>query len=169
MTPMAKIGRNDPCPCGSGRKYKQCCLQKDAAAERAVLAETRARLHAEHAEHLANIADLRADLLEEAYDLDADSNVVVDLVKAGKLDEAERAAHHLLQHYPEVIDGNDRLGMVYEARGMRREAAECYRQALTMLRAHPGDHDPEIETMYLEKLAELDPPADATSPDRQSR
>ncbi len=21
-----KIGRNDPCPCGSGRKYKQCCL-----------------------------------------------------------------------------------------------------------------------------------------------
>ena len=20
-----KIGRNDPCPCGSGRKYKQCC------------------------------------------------------------------------------------------------------------------------------------------------
>ena len=21
-----KLGRNDPCPCGSGRKYKQCCL-----------------------------------------------------------------------------------------------------------------------------------------------
>lgn len=26
---MAKIGRNDPCPCGSGRKYKQCCLARD--------------------------------------------------------------------------------------------------------------------------------------------
>jgi len=24
-----KIGRNDPCPCGSGRKYKNCCLRKD--------------------------------------------------------------------------------------------------------------------------------------------
>ena len=23
---MSKIGRNDPCPCGSARKYKQCCL-----------------------------------------------------------------------------------------------------------------------------------------------
>ena len=23
-----KIGRNDPCPCGSGKKYKQCCLNK---------------------------------------------------------------------------------------------------------------------------------------------
>jgi len=22
----ARIGRNDPCPCGSGKKYKKCCL-----------------------------------------------------------------------------------------------------------------------------------------------
>ncbi len=22
-----KVGRNDPCPCGSGKKYKKCCLQ----------------------------------------------------------------------------------------------------------------------------------------------
>jgi hypothetical protein len=25
--------RNDPCPCGSGRKYKHCCLAKDEIAE----------------------------------------------------------------------------------------------------------------------------------------
>ena len=25
-----KVGRNDPCPCGSGKKYKKCCLPKDA-------------------------------------------------------------------------------------------------------------------------------------------
>jgi len=25
-----KIGRNDPCPCGSGRKYKRCCLGKQS-------------------------------------------------------------------------------------------------------------------------------------------
>ena len=24
-----KIGPNDPCPCGSGKKYKKCCMQKD--------------------------------------------------------------------------------------------------------------------------------------------
>lgn len=28
---MAKSGRNDPCPCGSGKKYKQCCLSKSSA------------------------------------------------------------------------------------------------------------------------------------------
>jgi len=26
--PQADPGRNDPCPCGSGKKYKQCCLKK---------------------------------------------------------------------------------------------------------------------------------------------
>src|SRR4029077_1024120 len=25
-----KVGRNDPCPCGSGKKYKKCCLLKGA-------------------------------------------------------------------------------------------------------------------------------------------
>src|SRR5512139_2815666 len=25
---MDKVGRNDPCPCGSGKKYKKCCLEK---------------------------------------------------------------------------------------------------------------------------------------------
>jgi len=24
-----KIGRNDPCPCGSGKKYKNCCLKTE--------------------------------------------------------------------------------------------------------------------------------------------
>src|SRR5919106_6699652 len=24
-----KLGRNDPCPCGSGKKYKQCCLKAE--------------------------------------------------------------------------------------------------------------------------------------------
>jgi hypothetical protein len=28
------LGRNDVCHCGSGRKYKRCCLQKDADRER---------------------------------------------------------------------------------------------------------------------------------------
>ena len=23
-----RVGRNDPCPCGSGRKFKQCCMRK---------------------------------------------------------------------------------------------------------------------------------------------
>ena len=31
VKPSEKIGRNDPCPCGSGKKYKNCCMLKDNA------------------------------------------------------------------------------------------------------------------------------------------
>ena len=30
-------GRNDVCPCGSGKKYKKCCLEKDEAARAAAM------------------------------------------------------------------------------------------------------------------------------------
>jgi SEC-C motif len=26
-SPLRKVGRNDPCPCGSGKKFKLCCAQ----------------------------------------------------------------------------------------------------------------------------------------------
>lgn len=31
IRPEPKIGRNDPCPCSSGKKYKQCCLKTEQA------------------------------------------------------------------------------------------------------------------------------------------
>ena len=31
-TAAKKVGPNDPCPCGSGKKYKKCCMQKDKTA-----------------------------------------------------------------------------------------------------------------------------------------
>lgn len=36
---VTTLGRNDPCHCGSGKKYKHCCLEKDEAAERAARAK----------------------------------------------------------------------------------------------------------------------------------
>ena len=50
------------------------------------------------------------------------------MVHADKLDEAEAAARDLLVRFPEVHDGYDRLGMVYEARGDKKQAADYYRQ-----------------------------------------
>ena len=29
VKPSQKVGRNDPCPCGSGKKYKNCCMLKE--------------------------------------------------------------------------------------------------------------------------------------------
>ncbi|HET9645177.1 MAG TPA: SEC-C metal-binding domain-containing protein [Burkholderiaceae bacterium] len=113
---MPKTGRNDSCPCGSGKKYKHCCLEKDRAAELAPAIAQRVALQAQKANQVALRKDYQEELLEsqatlqEAQALDAASNVVVDLVHAGRLDEAEQAARELLVRYPEVHDGYDRLG-----------------------------------------------------------
>jgi hypothetical protein len=41
-----KPGRNDPCPCGSGKKYKKCCLEKAATTETPILpAKVEPRFH----------------------------------------------------------------------------------------------------------------------------
>ena len=98
---MAKVGRNDPCPCGSGKKYKRCCLEKDETAARALAAVTPP----------PNIAEEIGHRLAAAYEdqLTTASNAVIDLIHAGKLDEAEKAAHDLLQGFPDVHDGYDRL------------------------------------------------------------
>jgi tetratricopeptide (TPR) repeat protein len=166
---MAKPGRNDPCPCGSGNKYKKCCQPKDEAAERAGLAEAQAKREEYAAERRQHERELRAEALarlaqaaqEDEFEdeLDAASNAVVDLVNAGKLDEAEAAARALLARYPEVHDGWDRLGMVYEKRGNTREAADCYRRVLDFLRENPDYTDDDgLTTLYTALIAKLDPP-----------
>lgn len=37
---MSNIGRNEPCHCGSGKKYKKCCLEKDREKQRNVRVAT---------------------------------------------------------------------------------------------------------------------------------
>jgi tetratricopeptide (TPR) repeat protein len=87
-------------------------------------------------------------------DVDKASNAVVHLIDAGRLDEAEEAAHRLLHDYPEVHDGHERLGMVYEARGDMPRAIEMYQRALDFTLEHDG-YDEEARDWYREKLTDL--------------
>jgi len=94
--------------------------------------------------------------------LDEESKAVIDLIEAGKLDEAEKAAHQLIADYPEVHDGYDRLGMVYEARKEPKKAADCYRKVVEFLAENPSDDEREMIDDFQRLVQELDPP---TSPD----
>lgn len=178
---MAKPGRNDPCPCGSGNKYKKCCLTKDEAAStaqlgsgktRAELTEDAARSTMRAASHLPGIHELKTaiaarlgmseDDLRRYDELMDASNAVVDLVHSGKLDEAEAAARDLLARFPDEHDGWDRLGMAHQARGENSQAAECYRNVLDVVRRRAGDYEPAFEQKFITLIDRLDPPS-ATS------
>ena len=147
---MAKPGRNDPCPCGSGKKFKKCCL---AADEARTAPPPRATPVGKPAPPPWNYPYV----FEDDDDLDELSNSVVDLIDAGKLDQAEQASHELLRRYPEVLDGHMRLGAVYKARGENQTAADHLRQAAAM--AHTPDHDQELIDSLLAEANQLDPPA----------
>jgi tetratricopeptide (TPR) repeat protein len=150
---MTKTGRNDPCHCGSGKKYKRCCLQENQQGERLVRSAINT---AQQAEYDALVESLSQEM-DQVEELTAASNGVIDLIREGKLDEAEAAARDLLVRYPEAHDGYDRLGMVYEARGDHKRAVECYRQVVDFLRAHPDQYEPDFEDTFHRLIAKLDP------------
>ena len=148
---MTKVGRNQPCPCGSGKKYKQCCLVTDDAARLAALQRDPPK-HAPEA--FGTIDDKSYDELER---LDQLSNGALDLIHAGRLDEAEHMCQLLLTEFPDLFDGHMRLGQLHRVRGNVKQAAEHLRMAAAMARS--PDYDPELAIGLDAEANELDPPA----------
>ena len=130
---MAKIGRNQPCPCGSGKKYKRCCLSKDQASRAAAAG------HAE--QHLPRAGPPEYGFFLGEDDLDKLSNRVVDLINDGRLEEAEAACQELKEQYPEVIDWLQRTAMLHEARGETQQAIHYYERTLQYMDENPGDFE----------------------------
>ena len=134
---MANIGRNDPCPCKSGKKYKQCCEP---------VAKGPTPQH--DAPQWALVED----------DLDEVSNRVIDLIDAKRFDEALAMCERLRTGYPEAIDWLERSAMVHEARGDMVLACDFYRRAhaFTSTPAQRGGFDEEGCDDYRRKIAELE-------------
>ncbi len=59
--------------------------------------------------------------------------------------------------FPEVHDGYDRLGMVYEARGDWEKALECYRKVIGLVRADPVHYHSDLEATIQRLIYKLDP------------
>jgi len=132
---MAKIGRNAPCPCGSGKKYKKCCLMPKAGKEQKYASNTK--------------------FIPVYTKLDQLSNSVVDLIKQERLDEAEAVSHKLLNDYPDQVDGLNRLAMVYEARGEKDKAADYYRKAADFAESNPG-FDKQMVNWFLSEANRME-------------
>ncbi len=92
---MSKFSRNDPCPCGSGKKYKKCCLALDSA--------TRQRVHPNPlAKELRFIPELEEQLDQILQRLEAG---------AGRAVEAELTT--LLLEYPDYHTVHYAMGVFH--------------------------------------------------------
>jgi soluble cytochrome b562 len=111
---MAKPGRNDRCPCGSGKKYKACCLTRDEAAERDRLAAEQAgreaRTEARRLEQRKARDAIVASFVgspDDGDDLEETVDAALRFIDEGKLEEIETAARHLIERYPDIrTDGS---------------------------------------------------------------
>jgi hypothetical protein len=136
---MAKVGRNDMCPCGSGKKFKRCCLERTEAEERAQRLQAESdRLSAEHGEAptVGAVLERARAVLQESRafeEVDELAERVLELIDAGQYDEAEATARQLESEYPDEPLGIERLGQVHEARGLGDVASEQYRRAVTLM------------------------------------
>ncbi len=135
---MAKIGRNQPCPCGSGKKYKHCCWSRDRAARRDTVPAV--------SKHGYSFAETELDRL---------SNSVVDLINEGRLDDADAACEKLRTRYPEVHDWLMRKAMIYEARGETARAIEYCERTIAWMDEHPEDFEPASREPFLDDIERL--------------
>jgi uncharacterized protein (UPF0335 family) len=159
---MSKVGRNDPCPCGSGKKAKRCCMEKLEADRRNEVLSAQREQFAAKAERLeAEREDLqwqleRAEAEARADEVGAQVNALLD---AGQLEEAEAVGLQLEGIFPgEETVGMGRLAELYESRGMRGEAVAHYRRAVSRMdelgRGHYCDC---CRTRMVEAIGRLDP------------
>ena len=132
-----KIGRNDACPCGSGKKYKRCCLSKNQ--------KVKLQKPVSQPVFLS-----WADDLDE---LDEMSNRIVKLTKAGRHHEAEQLYVELSQRWPDNIDCFYCLALIRRAQGRFEEAEDLFLQTAEFARTNPG-FEPATVEWYQELAAE---------------
>lgn len=176
------IGRNEPCPCGSGNKYKKCCRERDEEQARArlraaheqervveaqmrELAARRAAAPVPDHEHVlvpAGTVTWRHDNYEELTEL---TNSVIDLINERRHDEALVACDRLLREYPDVHDGFERSALVHDALGNHQLAADFWSKTVEFVE-HPDrrdGYDEELIEDYREHLAAARARAAATA------
>ena len=107
---ISKIGRNDPCPCGSGKKAKQCCEQTGTTANRiAPMQSVSGNFNPQHA--------LQTAMAQH---------------QAGNLPPAEALYKQVLQTLPNQPDALHLLGLIAKQKGDLKTAAQLMRKALAV-------------------------------------
>lgn len=170
MTATTKIGRNDPCRCGSGKKYKRCCLPADdapaverarnAAVQDAAFARQSKEIHARLRRRGLRIGEgplqtVIAELENEMHELDRLSILASDLLAAARFDEVTEICDRLERDHPEEVEGIELRARLHEARGDAATAAQLYRRALDFTLARDY-FDDEVRAGYREQIARLD-------------
>ena len=137
---VAQVGRNDPCPCGSGKKFKRCCLQESAPVSApAQIAQPQppqlmklALVHHE-AGRLREAGELyKKILLIDPENADALHFSGLAAHQSGQTEVAISLMTRAIEREPRRASYFLNLGQVLETSGECDRAIEHYRQAISL-------------------------------------
>ncbi len=147
---MSMPGRNDPCPCGSGKKYKQCCLKGEAEVVKTAVERPNAgevprlfdmAVASFQAGQLPAAEQLLAQILRVApKHVDALHLAGVVAYQRGRPAEAVSLMNKSVKLQPGNADCFSNLGLAQQALGKLAEAAASFRQALALQPRHANAH-----------------------------
>jgi hypothetical protein len=148
---MKGPARNTPCPCGSGRKYKQCCLRARRPGFDEI-AETTAWRLSRVTEAMESLRELtargeweEAEAVCEQLRLDFPGEPVGDMALAGVRclqgrweEEAELSERAALECFRREGEGNIALGLdLIDGARMARERSRCFDEVIAMSEPFP--------------------------------
>ncbi len=132
-TQNTKFGRNAPCPCGSGRKYKKCCAANAATPGQGMdVGRFFAEADREHSQGNRDRAEqlLQAILTIEPNHAAALHRLGIVWVETGRAEQAVEAMRKAASLEPDSAAYHGDLGAALQTCGRREEAVLEYRQAL---------------------------------------
>jgi protein O-GlcNAc transferase len=154
-----KIGRNDPCPCGSGRKYKQCCQKAEPAPTRPSASSIARLLETALVHHRAGRLQQASVLYSEILAAQPNHPDALNLqgviaTQAGQPVDAVRLIEAAIAESPANGQFYNNLGNALQMQGNLKAAVAAYDRALTLL---PNDANTHFNLgSVLAKLARYD-------------
>ena len=142
---MKKPGRNDPCLCGSGKKYKHCCLLRETSRAQA----PHQRTPNDEEQGIALIrqgkpdqaaACFRKALAKAPNHPVAHNNLGIALLMLGRTQEAVACYRTALAIAPDHVDSHCNLGNALALEGRSDEAVACYRRAIAIAPNYAAAH-----------------------------
>ena len=107
------VGRNEPCPCGSGKKYKKCCLSKDEEARTSIPPDVLRQME---------------EQAKQREKLEREVAKGLDLLFTGDFSKAQHLAERLIESFPQDDRLHDILATVALAAGEYDEASGICRR-----------------------------------------
>ncbi|HEY5775955.1 MAG TPA: tetratricopeptide repeat protein, partial [Xanthomonadales bacterium] len=144
-----KSGRNDPCPCGSGKKYKKCCWGKGSSAIRtqplpdinAMLTKAWAQYQAGHLHKAAALYQAILDIRPNTFDAIHTLSEIASTL--GQFKAAEELLRRAIKIQPKRADLHNNLGFKLQQQNRPEEAEVALTESIRL--------DPKLINPYINR------------------